>query len=114
MEFSQDLIRGSIVPIILALLKERQMYGYEMVKVVNARTNGRFQWREGTLYPTLHRLEGGGMLSSSWQEVPTANAEKTKKRKYYAITGNGLRELSRRAQEWHQFSAAVNACLMGA
>ncbi|MHC4718466.1 MAG: PadR family transcriptional regulator, partial [Planctomycetota bacterium] len=50
MDFSQDLVRGSIVPIVLALLHERAMYGYEIVKVVNARTNGRLEWKEGTLY----------------------------------------------------------------
>ena len=62
MEFSKDLIRGNVVPIILALLKDRTMYGYEIVKVVNSRTDGRFEWKEGTLYPTLHRLEADGML----------------------------------------------------
>jgi len=112
MDFSQDLIRGSIVPIVLALLKDRAMYGYEMVKVVNARTGGRFEWKEGTLYPTLHRLEGEGMLVSYWQQA-TCGRGAGKKRKYYAITAKGLRELQRRSEEWRQFSWAVNACLLG-
>jgi len=112
MDFSQDLIRGSIVPIILALLKDQPMYGYEIVKVVNARTNGRFEWKEGTVYPTLHRLEADGMLVSQWQEVPSETGP-GRKRKYYSITGRGLAELARRSEEWRQFSAAVNACLMG-
>ena len=112
MDFSQDLIRGSIVPIVLALLKDQPMYGYQMVKVVNARTGGRLEWKEGTLYPTLHRLEADKLLKSRWQEVTSDNAA-GRKRKYYAITRKGLAELARRTEEWRQFSFAVNACFAG-
>jgi PadR family transcriptional regulator PadR len=109
MDFSQDLVRGSVVPIVLALVADRPMYGYEMVKVVNARTDGRFEWKEGTLYPTLHRLEGGGLIRAKWQDVPGTQ----RKRKYYHITRKGTSELARRKEEWNQFAGAVNAVLMG-
>ena len=79
--------------IILALLAERPMYGYEMVKLVNARSGGLLEWKEGPLYPTLHRLEGEGLLKAEWRE----NAPTGKQRKYYRITGSGRRELSKRA-----------------
>src|SRR5688572_32529780 len=69
MDFSQDLVRGSVVPVVLALLRERPMYGYEMVKHVNARTGGRLNWREGTLYPALHRLESDGLVTAQWREA---------------------------------------------
>src|SRR3954471_23925362 len=85
MEFSQELVRGSIVPVILALVSERPMYGYEMVKQVNARTGGRLEWREGTLYPTLHKLESEGMISSQWREAPAGEAG-ARQLKYYTIT----------------------------
>jgi PadR family transcriptional regulator PadR len=116
MEFSQDLVRGSIVPIILALLKQRAMYGYEIVKVVNARTGGRFEWKEGTLYPALHRLQAEGLIGAKWVEAPsvTPGAGNDRQRKYYSLTGRGRRELERRATEWRQFAEAVNALLMGA
>ncbi len=108
MDFSNDLIRGSVVPIVLALLAEQASYGYEIVKTVNARTNGRFEWREGSLYPTLHRLEAGGLIKAQWR-----TADSGKQRKYYALTGRGRRELKRRRQEWQAFSAAVDALLLG-
>jgi PadR family transcriptional regulator PadR len=108
MDFSQDLIRGSVVPIVLNLLNERTMYGYEMVKLVDARTGGKLQWREGTLYPALHRLEGEGLLRSKWQ---MASAGQGRKRKYYAITAKGRAELSRRVKEWEQFSLSINTML---
>ena len=95
-----------------ALLQERAMYGYEIVKVVNARTGGRLEWKEGTLYPTLHRLQAGRLVSAKWSDAPADEAP-GRKRKYYAITGKGRRELSRRKEEWHQFSTAVNAVLLG-
>ena len=107
MDFSNDLIRGSVVPIVLALLNERTMYGYEIVKVVNERTNGQFRWKEGTLYPTLHRLQGQRLIKASWQTA----SDTGKKRKYYAITRKGLGELTKRPSEWQQFSTAVNGLL---
>ena len=112
MEFSRDLTRGSIVPIVLSLLSERPMYGYEIVNVVNARTNGLLEWKEGTLYPTLHGLEADRMVSGKWADAPRAKAP-GRRRKYYHITQKGRRELARRTEEWKQFGFAVNACLLG-
>ena len=112
MDFSKDLIRGSVVPIVLSLLDERPMYGYEIVKVVNARTGGRLEWREGTLYPTLHRLQATGLVSAAWADAPADEAP-GRKRKYYSITRKGRAELARRNEEWRQFPAAVNAILLG-
>ncbi len=112
MDFSKDMIRGSVVPIVLVLLKEQPRYGYEIVKLVNARTNGLLEWREGTLYPTLHRLEAMRLISSRWMDAPADEAP-GRRRKYYAITAKGRRELVHRTEEWRQFSTAVNAFLLG-
>ncbi len=108
MDFSQDLIRGSVVPIVLALLAEKASYGYEIVKTVNARTNGRFEWKEGTLYPTLHRLEADRLIKASWRTGGSG-----KKRKYYVLTRRGRAELARRRTEWRSFSETVDALLLG-
>jgi DNA-binding PadR family transcriptional regulator len=108
MEFRSDLVKGSVAPIVLKLLDERERYGYEIVKVVNERTRGAFQWKEGTLYPCLHQLEAEGLLSSVWRE-----AESGKQRKYYRLTRKGRAELASRTREWKNFSQAVNALLMG-
>ena len=64
MGVSQELIKGTVVPVVLALLKDRPRYGYEMVQLVNARTNGALDWSEGTLYPVLHKLESDGLVSA--------------------------------------------------
>ncbi len=107
MDFSNDLIRGSVVPIILSLLSERTMYGYEIVKVVNERTGGRFEWKEGTLYPTLHRLEAEKMIKARWQP-----SDSGKQRKYYSLTRKGESERVRRYEEWRQFTGAMEALLL--
>ena len=83
------------------------MYGYEIVKLVNQRTGGRFQWKEGSLYPCLHRLEAAGLLKAVWREAPSGKA-----RKYYRITRRGRRELASRTAEWREFIEAVNGVLM--
>jgi DNA-binding PadR family transcriptional regulator len=108
-EFDKELVKGSIVPIVLELVHERPMYGYEMAKEVARRTRGRFEWKEGTLYPCLHRLEAGGFIRSKWRA-----SESGKMRKYYHIARKGLAELERRKTEWSEFVAAVNMLLMGA
>ena len=108
MEFDREMVKGTTGPIVLQLLGEREMYGYEIVKVVNERTGGRFEWKEGTLYPCLHRLESDGLVRSVWREAPNG-----KKRKYYRVTRRGLTELARSKEQWAEFAHGVNVLLLG-
>ncbi|MDB5299293.1 MAG: PadR family transcriptional regulator [Phycisphaerales bacterium] len=112
MDALQDMVKGGIVPVVLALLGERAMYGYEIVKLVDARSGGKLRWKEGTLYPTLHRLEAEGKLRAEWQDAPGAEGG-GRRRKYYALTRSGRTELKRRLQEWEQFTGSINAVLKG-
>jgi PadR family transcriptional regulator len=107
MEFSPDLTRSMAQPIVLRLLHERPMYGYEIIKVVNERTNGAFEWKEGTLYPCLHRLESAGLIKSKWEQAPSG-----KQRKYYSLSRKGTALLKEKASEWAAFSQAVNLLLL--
>ena len=123
MGVSQELIKGTVVPVVLALLKDRPRYGYEMVQLVNARTNGALNWSEGTLYPVLHRLEADGMVAAEWREgggasptggdAPAAGTTPGggRRRRYYELTRAGHRELDRRSAEWRAFTAAVGEFL---
>jgi PadR family transcriptional regulator PadR len=109
MAFDSDLMRATAETIILRLLGERRMYGYEIIKIVNERTDGAFQWKEGTLYPCLHRLEGAGIIASAWQEGDTG-----KPRKYYHLTRKGHAAARAKAEEWQAFSGAMDALMIGA
>ncbi len=106
MDFDANLLKGTVDSIILKLVAERAMYGYEIIKVINERTQGAFEWKEGTLYPCLHRLAGAGYIASEWHE-----AESGRKRKYYTITRNGSALLKEKVTEWAAFSSAVHTLL---
>lgn len=108
MSFDRDLKRSIAAPVVLSLVAERPRYGYEIIKLVNERTGGAFDWKEGTLYPCLHRLEGTGLISSRWQE-----SEKGRQRKYYMLTRKGSSLLREKLSEWSAFSDAVQAILNG-
>ena len=106
MGFDKDLVRSMAEPIVLNLVSERPMYGYEIIKLVNDRTDGAFEWKEGTLYPCLHRLENAGLIRSSWETADTG-----RQRKYYSISRKGRGLLRDKVSEWSDFSAAVNGLL---
>ena len=106
MPISSDATVSPAETIILKLLLDRSMYGYEIIKVVNQRTDGAFAWKEGTLYPCLHRLEGLGAISSEWQDGPYG-----KPRKYYQLTRAGREMAQERLKEWKAFSSAMDAVL---
>jgi DNA-binding PadR family transcriptional regulator len=105
MPVSQELIKGTVVPVVLALLEDRARKGYEMVQAVNARTNGALVWSEGTLYPVLHKLEADGFVAAEWRDA-TAK-EGGRPRRYYTLTRAGRRELKRRSAEWRTFATAM-------
>jgi PadR family transcriptional regulator PadR len=98
--------KGTVELIVLALLERQTMYGYEIIQRVNAQTGGAFIWREASLYPTLLRLEEKGWLAGEWREQPGQ-----RKRKYYALTRGGKRELARQRAEWMSFSSLVTGLL---
>lgn len=109
MAVNSDLMRGIAEPVILNLLSNNKMYGYEIIKFVNEKSNNAFQWKEGTLYPCLHRLESAGLIESEWQI-----AENGKPRKYYALTRKGAAALAQKKEEWSVFAKSVNILLSAA
>ena len=100
---------GSVSMLVLALLKEKEMYGYQIIEELDRRSSHVFQLKEGTLYPVLHGLEKDKLVSA--REAVT---EKGRTRRYYAITEKGLRALEEKKAEWNAFSSAVTAILAGA
>lgn len=100
---------GGASMLVLALLKEKEMYGYQIIEELDRRSNHVFQMKEGTLYPVLHGLEKDKLVSA--REAVT---EKGRTRRYYAVTEKGLRALEEKKEEWTAFSRAVTAILAGA
>lgn len=100
---------GSTTLLVLALLKNREMYGYEIIEELERRSNQVFKLKEGTLYPILHGLEKDRLVTARQAEAPSGRV-----RRYYRITKEGLKALEDKKAEWTVFSDAVTAVLAGA
>ncbi|MBI2166399.1 MAG: helix-turn-helix transcriptional regulator [Chloroflexi bacterium] len=101
--YKRELLKGSTETLLLSLLAREPMYGYRLVKDMNRLSGGYFRFKEGTLYPALHRLEKEGLVDGRWQP-----ARSGQQRRYYFITGQGQRALEARQNEWRRFSRAVD------
>ena len=106
MRFRRELVGATTGPLILAALERGDAHGYEIVRRVGELSAGAFRWREGTIYPALHRLEKAGYIEGQWRE-----GERGKQRRVYALTRDGRRELAARREEWEAYSKAVGAVL---
>ena len=100
----QELIKGTLALLVLSLLGRKDMYGYEIVITVKEETSGTLQWKEGSLYPCLHRLEEAGLIVSHWREV-----NGSRPRKYYALTPAGRKAFREKMADWKTLETAVNA-----
>ncbi|HWI63930.1 MAG TPA: PadR family transcriptional regulator [Symbiobacteriaceae bacterium] len=102
MQISKELLKGSTVILILALLEKQEMYGYQMIAEIERSSGGVFSFKEGTLYPILHTLESEGYVEAYW------DGDGARKRKYYRITGSGRGHLKARRSEWTAFRNGVD------
>jgi PadR family transcriptional regulator PadR len=102
----RELKRGTLEMILLKLLSERPMYGYELVSTLERRGGQPFQLKEGTLYPVLYRLENAGWIEARWE-----TAERGVPRKYYQLTPSGAEQLKALISDWFDFSSAVQRVL---
>ena len=95
MDISKDLIAASATPLILAILKNDDSYGYEIIKKIKEASNNKIIWSEGMLYPVLHRLEEKGFIKSYWKRAETG-----RRRKYYYLKEKGVKELEKHKRQW--------------
>jgi len=100
------MLKGSLQTIILKLLQENdKMYGYEITQKVKEITNGEIKLTEGALYPSLHKMEAEGILSTSTELVDN------RVRKYYSLTKEGLEEVETKLEEAKSFIANLQLLL---
>ena len=102
----RELKRGTLEMVLLQLLSEKEMYGYELTSALSERTGGRFEVSDGTLYPVLYRLEKSGNVEPYWE-----TQERGVPRKYYRITAAVRRDLDRLRREWGSFAAVVSGLI---
>lgn len=108
MTFDKSLVGGSTVLLILSLLSEADKYGYEIIKELELRSENAFSFKEGTLYPVLHKLENDGYVKSY-----NSRGDRGRARKYYEITNKGKKQLISEKEKWNRFSKSVNRIIGG-
>ena len=101
--YQKELLKGNTETLLLSLLSDEPMHGYRIVKEIEHRSLGYFQFKEGTLYPALHRLDAAGLIKGQWGVGSTGT-----QRRYYSITAKGQQVLEERLEEWRHFSRAIN------
>lgn len=94
--------------LLLKLLEQQDMYGYQIIKEMERQSSHVFSLKEGTLYPLLHSLEQQGAV-----ECELRTAESGRERKYYIITDSGRTLLQEKLGEWDTFQTAVNRMIGG-
>ena len=102
----RELKRGTLEMVLLQLVSERPMYGYELVTAFEERSGGRFRVKDGTLYPVLYRLEKAGLVEPEWQ-----TQERGVPRKYYRVTTTGTDKLTELITDWRTFVEAVESLI---
>jgi len=106
MNYDSELLKGSTDCLVLSILADAPAYGYDIIRQLRARSSGYFEFREGTLYPALHRMEKNGLIEGRWQTLPGGQ-----ERRYYYLTQRGAEALEARRTTWADFCTAVRAVL---
>ena len=99
--------RGTVDLVVLSVLREKDMYGYEIVKAIEEKSGGRFQLPLGTLYPVLYRFLENGYLSDRDEIV------NKRLRKYYHLEKNGEEFYEAALAEYRKISEGVNMITQG-
>jgi PadR family transcriptional regulator PadR len=92
---SKNLMAASTKPLILTILADGEMYGYEIIHNIIQLSGGTLEWSEGMLYPVLHRMEKEKFIRSQWKI-----SESGRRRKYYRLTEWGQKELEKEKKQW--------------
>ncbi|HLH34117.1 MAG TPA: PadR family transcriptional regulator [Alloacidobacterium sp.] len=95
--------KGGAELLILSLLEQQARHGYDICKLIEARSRGALRFHVTTLYPLLYRLEERGLVEGLWVEKPNQ-----RRRRYYSLTAEGRRTLERQRQSWLGFVEAMS------
>ena len=101
--FNRELKKGSAEFLVLSLLEARPRHGYDLGKRIEARSQGRIQFRIGSLYPILCRLEDRGLIAGRWVERAGE-----RRRRYYRLTAAGRKFLAAQRSTWDEFVLTIN------
>src|SRR5437870_10201673 len=99
----RELKKGSAELLILSLVEARPRHGYEISKLIEARSKGVLRFNVASLYPLLYRLEKRGWIQGRWVEKAGQ-----RRRRYYRLTREGRKVLASQLRGWHEFVVGIN------
>ena len=99
----RELKKGSAELLVLSLVEARPRHGYEIGKLIEARSKGMLSFNVASLYPLLYRLEKRGWIQGRWVEKAGQ-----RRRRYYRLTAQGKKVLSAQRSSWRAFVEAIN------
>jgi transcriptional regulator len=102
-KLDRELKKGSAELLILSLVEARPRHGYEISKLIEARSEGALSFNVASLYPLLYRLEKRGWIEGRWVEKAGQ-----RRRRYYKLTRDGKKVLASQRSTWQSFVAAIN------
>ena len=102
MLINPTLTKGSLELLILSILEEGELHGYEITKRIEDRSSSRLRFRRSSVYPVLGRMEKKGWVVRQWTNGG-------RRRCYFTLTEDGSRALDRQRAEWREFTRAVNS-----
>lgn len=104
-----NLLKGHLDLILLAILEHEPKYGGQITNEADHRTQGAFQFKEGTLYPALHRLEKAGWVTAEFRQLPRGGTPV----RFYTLTDTGRTALKDKRNTYERFTRAVQALVGG-
>jgi PadR family transcriptional regulator, regulatory protein PadR len=109
LDINKEVLKGHIDTLILSLLQQRDMYGYEIAKLVREKSGEQFELKEGTMYLSLKRLEKKKWISSYWGDEQGPGG----RRKYYKLTPLGNEGFKEKRAEWLFVKKIIDTFLEG-
>ncbi len=104
----KGLVSGSMAMLVMKLLEERDLYGYQMIEELRLRSDDTFHLKAGTLYPLLHGLEEKGLVTAY-----EGQSDAGKPRRYYHLTRRGAAALREKEESWNIYARGVRRVLRG-
>lgn len=108
MSYSGEVLRGHTETIILAILRDRDSYGYEILKTILENGNGLIDIKDATIYTAFKRMEKDELISTYWGDECEGA-----RRKYYSITAKGKAYYVQKVHEWQEINVILSNLIQG-
>ena len=108
MSYSSEVLRGHTETIILAMLKDKDSYGYEILKTILEKGNGLIDIKDATIYTAFKRMEKEELISTYW-----GDEDEGARRKYYSITDKGKEYYFNKVREWKEINVVLSNLIQG-